>query len=233
MTWKCDVEVARERGRKARRCATTPAGPGIVEVSVDEGDSGRGTGRCRSGCAVSSRPSKRAGRGRRTTSRAEAVELRGQGCTVPRIAERLGVSRSSAFLWTRDLPLDAGEEEAASRRRRQAKRVADARWTPLNRARPAACGDQRGRAQLGRRAFPAGGAAARCGRGSQSGAESPSSTAIPGLILLFLRVVEALGEDRQQLKYGSALVSRPTWWPPATGGRRWPGCRSSDSVPRR
>jgi transposase len=59
--------------------------------------------------------------------REQAVELRRQGCTVPEIAARLGVSKSSAFLWTKQLPLDATPEEAAARRSRHSKEVAVAR----------------------------------------------------------------------------------------------------------
>jgi transposase len=67
--------------------------------------------------------------------REQAVELRRGGATVPEIAEALGVSKSSAYLWTRHLPLDASPEEAAARRSRHSKQVAEARWEPLNRAR--------------------------------------------------------------------------------------------------
>ncbi|MCA1824215.1 MAG: helix-turn-helix domain-containing protein [Mycobacteriales bacterium] len=42
--------------------------------------------------------------GRNDVARAAARELRLGGLTVPVIAERLGVSRSSAWHWTRDLP---------------------------------------------------------------------------------------------------------------------------------
>jgi transposase len=50
--------------------------------------------------------------------REQAVELRRGGATVPEIAVALGVSKSSAYLWTRHMPLDATPEEAAARRSR-------------------------------------------------------------------------------------------------------------------
>jgi transposase len=53
--------------------------------------------------------------------REQAVGLRRGGATVPEIAEVLGVSKSSAYLWTRDIPLDATPVEAAARRSRHSK----------------------------------------------------------------------------------------------------------------
>ena len=38
--------------------------------------------------------------------RERAVELRRAGATVPQIAETLSVSKSSAYLWTREMPLN-------------------------------------------------------------------------------------------------------------------------------
>jgi transposase len=77
--------------------------------------------------------------------REQAVELRRGGATVPEIADALQVSKSSAYLWTRHLPLDATPAEAAARRSRHSKQVAEARWEPLNKDR-----DER-RAQIGAR----------------------------------------------------------------------------------
>lgn len=44
-----------------------------------------------------------------------AVEMRLDGYSVPRIAAELAVSKSSAYLWTRHLPLDRTPEERAER----------------------------------------------------------------------------------------------------------------------
>jgi transcriptional regulator with XRE-family HTH domain len=41
-----------------------------------------------------------------------ALELRRGGATVPEIAEALGVSKSSAYLWTREVPLQRAPPEA-------------------------------------------------------------------------------------------------------------------------
>jgi hypothetical protein len=166
--------------------------------------------------------------------RAKAVELRRQGCAVPQIAERLGVSKSSAFLWTREMPLDATEEEAASRRSRQSKQVADARWAPLNKAR-----DER-RAEinaaerswvgmLSRREILLLGAVSYWCEGQKSKPWEPNRCQVvfinsdPGLILLFLRFLEALGEDRQRLKYRISIhesadaESAGRWWASVAG----------------
>ncbi|WP_346536625.1 helix-turn-helix domain-containing protein [Micromonospora sp. DPT] len=66
--------------------------------------------------------------------RAEAVELRGQGCSVNDIAQRLGVAKSTAYQWVRHLPLDA-DDEAAARRRAHSKVMTDARWAAHRAAR--------------------------------------------------------------------------------------------------
>src|SRR3954467_11007487 len=58
--------------------------------------------------------------------REQAVELRRGGATVPEIAGALRVSKPPAYLWTRHLPLDATPEEAAARRSRHSKQVAEA-----------------------------------------------------------------------------------------------------------
>src|ERR1044071_5322429 len=42
--------------------------------------------------------------------RDEAIELRGEGYSVPDIAAKLEVSKSTAYLWTRHLPLDPTPE---------------------------------------------------------------------------------------------------------------------------
>jgi hypothetical protein len=67
--------------------------------------------------------------------RAEAVGLRQNGCTVPEIAENVGVSRRTAYQWVKHLPLDATIERAHERRSRHSQRVAEARWEPLRKAR--------------------------------------------------------------------------------------------------
>ncbi|WKU04089.1 helix-turn-helix domain-containing protein [Micromonospora sp. HUAS LYJ1] len=46
--------------------------------------------------------------------RAAAVALRGEGRSVGDIAARLGVAKSTAYLWVRHLPLDPDEEGATT-----------------------------------------------------------------------------------------------------------------------
>jgi DNA-binding XRE family transcriptional regulator len=69
--------------------------------------------------------------------RAEAVELRKNGCSVPDIARRLGVAKSTAFLWTRHLPLDPTPEHAEARVRRHMEHMREVRWEPYRRERDA------------------------------------------------------------------------------------------------
>jgi transposase len=69
--------------------------------------------------------------------RAKAVELREKGCSVPDIATKLGVSKSSAYLWTRHIPLDPSPEEGVERRRRHMEHMREARWEPHRQTRDA------------------------------------------------------------------------------------------------
>ncbi|MFI7250462.1 resolvase [Micromonospora chalcea] len=75
-------------------------------------------------------------RGRKPELHAQALALRRAGCPVGEIAARLDVSKSTAYLWTRHLPLDP----ALVRRRRQAAQRArsDAQWGAHRAARDAA-----------------------------------------------------------------------------------------------
>jgi len=58
---------------------------------------------------------------------ARAVDLRNAGYSVPGIARELGIARSTAWLWTKHIPL--GDDTAAAQRRRaHAQRMNDARW---------------------------------------------------------------------------------------------------------
>jgi len=59
--------------------------------------------------------------------RARAVDLRLTGHSVPSIARELGVARSTAFQWTRHIPLVQDTAEA-QRRQAHARMMTDARW---------------------------------------------------------------------------------------------------------
>ncbi|MFJ6195095.1 resolvase [Micromonospora sp. NPDC092111] len=74
--------------------------------------------------------------------RAEAVALRGQGCSVNDIATRLGVAKSTAYLWVKHLPLDP-DDEVAERRRAHAQVMADGRWATHRMTRDAAQAEAR------------------------------------------------------------------------------------------
>lgn len=51
--------------------------------------------------------------------REQARRLRAEGLTMPDIADRLGVSRSSVSLWTRDVPIPPGRPRRTGARRRE------------------------------------------------------------------------------------------------------------------
>ncbi|WP_051366481.1 helix-turn-helix domain-containing protein [Hamadaea tsunoensis] len=59
--------------------------------------------------------------------REQAIALKIDGHSVPSIARRLGVARSTAWEWTRHVPL-ADDTAEGQRRRAHAKAMTDARW---------------------------------------------------------------------------------------------------------
>jgi transposase len=167
--------------------------------------------------------------------RETAIEMRSDGYSVPRIATELGVSKSTAYLWTKHLPLDrTPEEEAAARRRNHSKEVADARWAPLNKAR-----DQRrqdlNRAEgawvghLSDREVVLLGAVSYWCEGQKSKPWEPNRCRVifinsdPGLILIFLRFLEVVGEDRLKLGYRISIhesadaEAAGRWWAGVVG----------------
>lgn len=144
--------------------------------------------------------------------RAQAIELRRDGCSVPDIATKLTVSKSTAYLWTRHMPLDPTPEHAIERRRRHMEHMREARWEPHRRARDAERASITGDAaawvgELNDREVMLLGAAAYWCEGAK---EKPWRKVNPGLqfinsdpvlIQLFLRFVELLGRDRSSLRY--------------------------------
>jgi hypothetical protein len=166
--------------------------------------------------------------------RDQAIEFRKAGWTVPAIAERLGVSKSSAFLWTRGIPLDATPEEAAARRSRHSKEVAEARWAPLNKDRDlrregintaeAAWVDE-----LSEREILLVGAVAYWCEGEKSKPWEPNRCRVnfinsdPGLILIFLRFLELAGRDRRNFGYRVSIhesadaEAAGRWWAEVVG----------------
>jgi hypothetical protein len=144
--------------------------------------------------------------------RAHAIELRRDGTSVPDIATKLKVSKSTAYLWTRHMPLDPTPEHAAERRRRHMEHMREARWEPHRRARDAQRASITGDAAVwlgalnDREVMLVGAVAYWC----EGAKEKPWRKVNPGLqfinsdpvlILLFLRFVELLGRDRASLRY--------------------------------
>jgi transposase len=166
--------------------------------------------------------------------RARAVELRREGHSVPEIAGRIGVAKSTAYQWVRHLSFDATAEHAHARRSAHSRRVANARWEPHRQIRDA----ERSAAQAAecawvgivaeRETLLLGAAIYWC-EGSKAKPWAPQRCRVtfinsdPALILLFLRFVEQLGEDRQRLRYrlsiheSADVDAAARWWAEVVG----------------
>ncbi|MFI7076103.1 helix-turn-helix domain-containing protein [Micromonospora sp. NPDC049903] len=160
--------------------------------------------------------------------RAEAVALRSVGHSVPDIAQRLGVSRSTAYLWVRDLPLDRQSQSGLERRRVRSRAASEARWATHRRTRDeaqaavhAAAADVVG-GRLEERDLLLGAAIYWC-----EGAKSKPwrrydhvqfVNSDPGLLALFLRFLETCGVDRAAPTYRVSIhesadpVAAAGWW---------------------
>ena len=167
-------------------------------------------------------------------ARARAVALREQGYTVPQIAEELGVSRSSAFLWVRHLPLEATVARAHERRSRTARLGAQARWEPMNHARDAerAAVNESEMAWVGtlsERAVRLLGAVAYWCEGQKAKPWQPNRCRVvfinsdPALIRLFLRFADGIGVDRASLNFrlsiheSADVPAAALWWADVVG----------------
>ncbi|GAA0513749.1 hypothetical protein Ade02nite_48810 [Paractinoplanes deccanensis] len=166
--------------------------------------------------------------------RQSALELRRMGQSVPQIAQRLGISKSTAYLWTKGEPLDKTPEEAEERRRRHMEQMRQARWEPHRRRRDAdraACAERLAGwvGELSDREVILIGAVAYWCEGAK---EKPWTKSTPGLmfinsdpalILLFLRYVEMLGVDRAELTYrlsiheSADIPAATRWWAGVVG----------------
>ena len=160
--------------------------------------------------------------------RAEAVALRTRGCAVPEIAERLGVSRSTAYLWVRHLPLDPDDEVARARRKAHSKVMTDARWAAHREARDAARVAEHARAatavqQLDERDLLLLGAAIYWCEGAKSKPWRRDDhvqfiNSDPGLLALFLRFLELCGVERRVPRYRVSIhetadvPAAERWW---------------------
>lgn len=161
--------------------------------------------------------------------RERALAMRREGGTVPRIAAELGVSKSTAYLWTRDIPLDRTPAEEQERRRQHMEQMREARWRPHRQARDAdraATGDrllawvgelsEREVILVGAVAYWCEGAKEKPWHQSNQGLQFINSD--PCLIRLYLRYVEILGVDRAALTYrlsiheSADVAAATTWW---------------------
>lgn len=166
--------------------------------------------------------------------RAQAITMRQGGATVPEIALALGVSKSTAYLWVKHLPLDETSERAQQRRSEHARRVSETRWEPLRRKRDAdrAAVNEAEAAwveELSEREIRLLGAVAYWCEGAKAKPWEPNRCRVtfinsdPVLIRLFLRFLESLGEDRQALKYRVSIhesadaEAAGRWWAEAVG----------------
>ncbi|MGC4804511.1 helix-turn-helix domain-containing protein [Micromonospora sp. DT233] len=160
---------------------------------------------------------------------AEAVELRRQGCSVPDIATRLGVSRSTAYLWVRHLPQGPADEAGRERRRAHSKAMTDAQWAAHRQARDsarAAAGDAAAAwvGGLERRELILVGAALYWAEGAKAKPWRPNDCRVrfvnsdPLLIDVFVRFVEAMGVAREALSFRVSIhetadpAAAVRWW---------------------
>ena len=166
--------------------------------------------------------------------RARAVELRTSHWTVPDIAAQLGVSKSSAYMWTRHLPLDPTPEQAVERRHRHMEHMRETRWRPHRAARDAerAAVIEAEAAWVGaladREILLLGATSYWC-EGQKAKPWEPNRCRLqyinsdPALILLFLRFADLIGVERSALQYRvsihvSAGVEAATkWWADLVG----------------
>jgi hypothetical protein len=166
--------------------------------------------------------------------RAQAVALRHNGETVPQIAQALGVSKSTAYLWVKHLPLDETSERAHQRRSEHSRRISETRWEPLRKKRDA----DRAAVHQAEAAWVGGlsdrdvrlvGAVAYWCEGAKAKPWEPNRCRVtfinsdPVLIRLFLRFLESWGEDRQTLKYRVSIhesadaEAAGRWWADVVG----------------
>jgi hypothetical protein len=166
--------------------------------------------------------------------RERAVVLRKGGGTVPQIAAELGVSKSTAYQWTRHIPLDPTPADQEERRRRHMEQMNETRWEPQRQARDAnrAATVDRLAAWVGdlsdREVILAGAVAYWC-EGAKAKPWAPNRCRVtfinsdPSLILLFLRFLEIHGEDRETLKYRISIHESADvevagrWWAGVVG----------------
>ncbi|MFC4148453.1 helix-turn-helix domain-containing protein [Micromonospora mangrovi] len=160
-------------------------------------------------------------------SRAEAVALRAEGWSVTDIAERLGVSRSTAYQWVKHLPLDPASERVR-KRRAEAAALRRIKVDERREQRLSAESEARRRAAVwagcaGPREILLIGAALYWCEGTKSKPENRRYDLVftnsdIRLVELFVRFVEANGRSRQELRYRVSIHENADaeaagrWW---------------------
>jgi predicted transcriptional regulator len=158
----------------------------------------------------------------KTREREEARALRAAGLTMPAIAERLGVSRSSVSLWTRDVPVDpAARRSRAGPRRREPNALQRRKAAEIERL------QAEGRARIGRlsdREFLVAGAALYAGEGAKGDGRVVFANSDPRLVAFhcawlrrFFTVDEARLRGRIYLHRGLDIDAATAFWSSVTG----------------
>ncbi|WP_205801140.1 helix-turn-helix domain-containing protein [Micromonospora thermarum] len=177
----------------------------------------------------------------------EALRLRRAGCTVPEIARRVGVARSTAWRWIGHLPLERDEAEVRARRQAHSKVMTDALWAEHRAARDAARAEAVARAaawvkRLRHRELVMVGAAMYWAEGTKAKPWRPHDCRVrfvnsdPMLIALFLRFLEEMGVRREALRYRVSIhesadaAAAVIWWAEVVGVS--PGCFQPTSLKR-
>ncbi len=137
----------------------------------------------------------------KTREREEARALRAAGLTMPAIAERLGVSRSSVSLWTRDVPVDpVTPRSRAGPRRREPNALQRRKAAEIERL------QAEGRVRIGRlsdREFLVAGAALYAGEGAKRDGEVRFTNTDERMVRLFcawLRAMFEIDEGRLRVR---------------------------------
>lgn len=165
--------------------------------------------------------------------RDRAVDLRRRGWSMPELAAEFGVSKSTVYLWTKDVPQDLDDGRARERRLRQARERTDARWAAHRESRDAERAQVHADAAAGvgaltdREVLLLGSVAYWC-EGAKAKPwrqrwELQFINSDPVLIELFLRFVELQGVDRAGLRYRISIhrsadaEAAGRWWAEEVG----------------
>ena len=163
----------------------------------------------------------------------EARRLRSSGMTMPEIASRLGVSRSSVSLWTRDVPFTAGARRSSTRARPNRLQLAKAAEIAATAA--------EGAVRIGRlsdRDLLVAGTALYAGEGSKTPGAVTLVNSDPRVIelhLTWLRTCFSVDESRLRVRLylheGLDLDRATSFWSQLTGIPTSQFCQPHRAVP--